>query len=120
MEYIQGKTLFTLKLEKIAERFYDKFKAKYPTFFTNMRWLNKDIDEKNINARSRFNFENDTEAREAMQRIISFLNESQEGMMKKYTNIPGIVLLDKKNFDDIIEKIYHDESMEIRIFEQKE
>lgn len=120
MEYIPGKTLFTLKLEKIAEFFYNKFYKKYPEFFEKIKYINKDINPKNINKCNKFDFKNDTEARDWLYKIISFMNENQEWYLKKYTNIPGIILLDKKNYDDIMDKIYNDESMEIKIFEQKE
>jgi len=78
MEYIQGKTLFTLKMEKIAEFFYDKFNQKYPDFFRKMKSLNKERDQHNINKQNLFDFQNDKEARDTMYNIISLLNDNQE------------------------------------------
>jgi hypothetical protein len=63
MEYVDGKTLFTLKMEKIAGYFYDRFKDKYPDFFQAIKYLNKNIERGNINRSSRFHFANDGEAR---------------------------------------------------------
>ncbi len=120
MEYIEGKTLFTLKMEKIAEYFYKKFQNKYPDFFWNIKTLNIQKDENDINKRQMFNFWSDEEARNNMFKILSFLNDKQEPFLKKYTNTPGIVLIDKNMFDTIIAKIYNDADMDIKIFNQKE
>ncbi len=85
MEYIDGKTLFNLKMEKIAETLYKKFKDKYHDFFKRAKGINRHIDQKNINKASYFDFENDTEARERMEKTINFLNENAEPMLQKYT-----------------------------------
>ncbi len=120
MEYIDGKTLFNLKTEKIAERFYRKFKDKYVKFFNYIEGINKNMDKKNIQKASIFNFKNDTEAREIMYKIVNFLNENWETIIQKYTWTANIALLNKENYDKTIEKIYYDEELCSPIFNQNE
>jgi len=111
MEYIDGKTLFNLKVEKIAESFYDKFEEKYPDFFAKIQGINKNIDEANINKASTFDFKNDKEARETMFKIVNFLNENNELMIQKYTGVKGIALLNTETYNKTIEKIYYDQTL---------
>lgn len=120
MEYIDGKTLFNLKMEKIAESFYNKFQKKYPDEFKRLKGINKNRDPKNINKANIFDFANDTEARSQIYKIIDFLNENFEPAIQKYTGTKGVALLDKSNYNKIIEKIYYDESLCAPIFNLKD
>lgn len=120
MEYIDGKTLFNLKVEKIAESFYDKFEEKYPDFFAKIQGINKNIDEANINKASTFDFKNDKEARETMFKIVNFLNENNELMIQKYTGVKGIALLNTETYNKTIEKIYYDQTLYWPIFNEKD
>lgn len=119
MEYINGKTLFNLKIEKIAEYFYEKFHKKYPTFFKNLEGINTERDMKNINKASLFDFKTDKEARAAMYKIINMLNENLEPMLQKYTGVK-IALLNKETYDKTMEKIYYDSSLHGHIFSQND
>lgn len=119
MEFINGKTLFNLKLEKIAEEIYKKFENKYPEFWKWMKSINKNIDNNNINKCHMFNFETDQMARDELFKIISFLNDQQDLFITKRTWIKWITFLDKKAFDDILWKIYYDEEIDKTIFDLK-
>ncbi|MCX6824341.1 MAG: hypothetical protein NT085_04395 [candidate division SR1 bacterium] len=119
MEYIDGKTLFNLKIEKIAGYFYQKFKDKYPDFFQKLKGINKDIDRTNINKAHDFDFKNDAEAREEMLKITNFLNDQNEQIIQKYTGVKGVAYLEKKTYEATMKKMYYDQELYGDIFNQK-
>ncbi len=119
MEFINGKTLFNLKLEKIAWEIYKEFNKKYPELWEEMKTINKNIDINNINKCHAFSFETDAIARNELYKIISFLNDKQDLFITKRTGHKWITYLDKRAFDNILWKIYHDEDIDKTIFDLK-
>ena len=120
MEFVNGKTLFNLKLEKIASEIYKKFADKYPEFFNELTAINKDIDINNINKKSMINFNTDEDARKQMYRILSFLNDQWEIFIRKHTWVQGAIILDTKSFNDLLTKIYYDNDIDKSVFSLKE
>jgi len=74
MEYINGKTLYALVMEKIMERLY-KDNQEFKSHFESLKRFRKleSQDKLNPNKRSLFDFPTDYDANNALYKAINFL-----------------------------------------------
>ncbi|MEI6119086.1 MAG: hypothetical protein WCP92_07965 [bacterium] len=54
-----------------------------------------------------------------MLKITSFLNDQNEQIIQKYTEVKGVAYLDKKTYEATMKKMYYDQSLYGDIFNQK-